>query len=259
MNLETYEIILGITLIFLALAFKRISLSFAKHPSLAGHSKMSRRVSKLVPFYEFKNRDFFSSDKAPEIVVIARQKGFEALSDHYKKYFKKTYQMASEAQESISDMQFTRTYRVPFQYSNYVNNHLQYGNFVKASSSVTLTDIDGNIMYDLGGSYGVNVFGNDFYKICIEKGSDLVKDLGPVLGPYHPLIINNVKRIKEISGMDEVSFHMSGTEAVMQAVRLARYHTKRSHLVKFCGAYHGWWWMYNLGLAILPLQTIPIR
>jgi glutamate-1-semialdehyde 2,1-aminomutase len=41
--------------------------------------------------------------------------------------------------------------------------------------------------------------------------------------------------------MDEVSFHMSGTEAVMQAVRLARYHTTRSHLVRFCGAYHGWW------------------
>jgi glutamate-1-semialdehyde 2,1-aminomutase len=41
--------------------------------------------------------------------------------------------------------------------------------------------------------------------------------------------------------MDEVSFHMSGTEAVMQAVRLARYHTRRTHLVRFCGAYHGWW------------------
>jgi glutamate-1-semialdehyde 2,1-aminomutase len=34
---------------------------------------------------------------------------------------------------------------------------------------------------------------------------------------------------------------MSGTEAVMQAVRLARYHTGRSHLVRFAGAYHGWW------------------
>src|SRR6185295_6564154 len=40
---------------------------------------------------------------------------------------------------------------------------------------------------------------------------------------------------------DEVSFHMSGTEAVMQAVRLARYHTRRQKLVRFCGAYHGWW------------------
>ncbi len=34
---------------------------------------------------------------------------------------------------------------------------------------------------------------------------------------------------------------MSGTEAVMQAVRLARYHTGRTHLVRLCGAYHGWW------------------
>jgi glutamate-1-semialdehyde 2,1-aminomutase len=47
--------------------------------------------------------------------------------------------------------------------------------------------------------------------------------------------------LKQISGLDEVSFHMSGTEAVMQAVRLARYHTGRSHLVRFAGAYHGWW------------------
>ena len=49
--------------------------------------------------------------------------------------------------------------------------------------------------------------------------------LGPVLGSYHPVVADNVTRLKEISGLDEVSFHMSGTEAVMQAVRLARYHT----------------------------------
>jgi glutamate-1-semialdehyde 2,1-aminomutase len=48
-------------------------------------------------------------------------------------------------------------------------------------------------------------------------------------------------RLREISGLDEVSLHMSGTEAVMQAVRLARYHTRRKYLVRFCGAYHGWW------------------
>jgi len=54
-------------------------------------------------------------------------------------------------------------------------------------------------------------------------------------------VADNVRRLKRISGLDEVSFHMSGTEAVMQAVRLARYHTRKSHLVRFCGAYHGWW------------------
>jgi len=62
-----------------------------------------------------------------------------------------------------------------------------------------------------------------------------------VLGPYHPAVASNAERLREISGLDAVSFHMSGTEAVMQAVRLACYHTRRTHLVRFCGAYHGWW------------------
>ena len=60
------------------------------------------------------------------------------------------------------------------------------------------------------------------------RGSERVATLGPVLGAYHPVHAYNVRRLREISGLDEVSFHMSGTEAVMQAVRLARYHTGRS-------------------------------
>src|SRR5262249_15077109 len=83
--------------------------------------------------------------------------------------------------------------------------------------------------------------GYDFYKETIARGFESVRELGPLLGAYHPVIAENVKRLKEISGLDEVSFHMSGTEAVMQAVRLARYHTPRSHLVRLCRAYHGWW------------------
>jgi glutamate-1-semialdehyde 2,1-aminomutase len=85
------------------------------------------------------------------------------------------------------------------------------------------------------------VFGYDFYKECVDAGIERVRDLGPVLGAYHPVVVENVRKLREISGLEEVSFHMSGTEAVMQAVRLARYHTKRSHIVRFCGAYHGWW------------------
>jgi len=34
---------------------------------------------------------------------------------------------------------------------------------------------------------------------------------------------------------------MSGTEAVMCAVRLARFNTRRPLVVQFSGAYHGWW------------------
>ena len=163
------------------------------------------------------------------------------LAQLYKERFPETRRLTAQAREGISDLQFTDAYRVPFQYSRVVREHLGTGSFVQSSSGVTLTDLDGNRFYDLTGSYGVNVFGYDFYKECMDKGYERVRELGPVLGAYHPVVAYNVKRLREISGLDEVSFHMSGTEAVMQAVRLARYHTRRTHLVRFSGAYHGWW------------------
>ena len=219
----------------------RLALSKAKHPSLAGHSKMARRVARLVPFYEYDDDRFFRADGAPESVAAIRRGGFMRLAQFFKQRFANTIRLGTEVEDDISDLQFTATYRVPFQFRRLVRQHLNTGVFVQSSSGVFVTDLDGNRFHDLTGAYGVNVLGYDFYKECIARGSQQVSDLGPVLGPYHPLITYNVKRLKEVSGLDEVSFHMSGTEAVMQAVRLARYHTGRSHLVRFCGAYHGWW------------------
>jgi glutamate-1-semialdehyde 2,1-aminomutase len=219
----------------------RLELSRAKYRSLAGHSKMSRRIAALIPFYEFGEERFFACDDAPAEIASRRRAGFMALAKLYAERFPKTRAQTAEAIEGISDLQFTGAYRVPFQFSRFVRAHLSAGSFLSVAAGVTVTDLDGNVLYDLTGSYGVNLFGHDFYKQCIARGAERVQDLGPVLGAYHPTVAYNVARLKEISGLDEVSFHMSGTEAVMQAVRLARYHTGRSHLVRFCGAYHGWW------------------
>ncbi len=219
----------------------RLQLSLAKHPSLTGHSKMSRRFAALVPFYEYGEEEFFRADGAPDQVAATRRAGFTRLMGEFQRMFAKSAQQTSDVSGAISDLQFTSRYRVPFQFSRYVRERLKGGSFLASSSGVTVTDLDGNQLYDLTGSYGVNVFGYDFYKECIERGSARVRDLGPVLGAYHPVTAYNVKRLQEISGLDEISFHMSGTEAVMQAVRLARYHTKARKLVRFCGAYHGWW------------------
>jgi glutamate-1-semialdehyde 2,1-aminomutase len=219
----------------------RLQLSKAKHRSLQGHVRMSQRFAKLVPFYEYGEERFFSSDDAPAHVVAQRRSGFARLSRLLQGRAPGTIRLSEALEGDVSDLRFTMTYRVPFQYAGYVKKHLKVGVFAQESCGVLVKDLDGNLAYDLTGSYGVNVFGYDFYKECIDAGIDRVRTLGPVLGSYHPIVDENVRKLKEISGLDEVSFHMSGTEAVMQAVRLARYHTGRSHLVRFCGAYHGWW------------------
>lgn len=240
-NYTVYFIYVTLALYFLRKSQIRLRLSRAKHPSLRGHSKMSRLVAKLIPFYEYDEERFFGSDGAPPTVARQRQAGFDHLVQHFNAKSPKSIAMTHDLESSISDVMFTNAYRVPYQYRNYVRSHLKAGTIVTASAGTMIKDLDDNWSYDLSGSYGVNVFGYDFYKECLEKGYERVRDLGPVLGAYHPVIVENVARLKAISGLDEISFHMSGTEAVMQAVRLARYHTGRSHLVRFCGAYHGWW------------------
>src|SRR6267378_6036149 len=251
--------IIGVAAVFPKLR-ARLALSRAKHRSLGGHAKLSRLVARLIPFYEFDINDFFRSDGAPAAVAMQRQDSFFRLAHLYQEMFARGRQMTLEASERISDLQFTEAYRVPFQYSRLAREHLGAGAFMQSSAGVTLTDLDGNVFHDLTGSYGVNIFGNDFYKECIARAAARAHALGPVLGPYHPVIVDNVARLCAISGLDEVSFHMSGTEAVMQAVRLARYHTRRSHLVRFAGAYHGWWGDVQPGVGnpVSPHETYTL-
>src|SRR5579862_3138725 len=230
-----------LSLLVLRKAQLRLMLSRAKHPSLAGHARIGRLLGRLIPYYDYDERQFFSADDAPAEIVAARQAAFKRLADLYAQRFSRGAALTREVASAVSDLQFTARYRVPFQFGRMVRQHLQAGAFLESSCGATVTDVDGNHLLDVSGSYGVNLFGYDYYKGCIERGSALVRELGPVLGAYHPIVAYNVRRLREISGLDEVSFHMSGTEAVMQAVRLARYHTGRKYLVRFCGAYHGWW------------------
>ena len=222
-------------------AARRLQLSRAKHPSLRGHSKMSRLLARLLPFYDYNEEQFYACDGAPAEVVAQRRFGMDRLARQFAASGPRSRAFAESLEPLLADVQFVNAYRVPFQFRREVVKRFRLGTAAQATDGVRIQDLDGNWSYDLSGSYGVNLFGYDFYKQCIDSGADRVRELGPVLGPYHPLIESNVRRLREISQLDEVSFHMSGTEAVMQAVRLARYHTGRPRLVQFCGAYHGWW------------------
>jgi glutamate-1-semialdehyde 2,1-aminomutase len=231
----------GATLYTLGKLKQRLELSFAKNPSLAGHPRMARRFAALIPYYSYNEQNAFSLDGAPETVVLMRKAALAALTENYHTRYTKSLQLSTEVEKNISDMQFINAYRVPFQFRELISTSFKPASFVESTSGVTVKDLDGNVFYDLAGSYGVNVFGYDYYKDSIIRGSALVANLGPLLGSYHPVVAENVSMLKQVSSLDEVSFHMSGTEAVMQAVRLARYNSKRKYLVRFCGAYHGWW------------------
>ena len=222
-------------------AVQRIQLSRAKHPSLAGHPRIALRLARLLPRYEYAPDEAFGVDGAPTDVVTQRREAFARLGARLRGMAPNTLKAGEALRGAVSDVDFVNAHRVPFQFRTLVERELPLGALADETDGPRIRDLDGNWSYDLGGSYGVNLFGSEFYKRAIDRAVTRAGGLGMVLGPYHRVIVENVERLRAVSGLDEVSFHMSGTEAVMQAVRLARYHTGRRYAVRFAGAYHGWW------------------
>ena len=102
----------------------RLELSRAKHRSVTGHARMARRIAGQIPFYDYQDNRFFDCDDAPAEIAARRRAGFDRLAALYRARFPKTAALTAEARTGISDLQFTGRYRVPFQFSRFVRQHL---------------------------------------------------------------------------------------------------------------------------------------
>ena len=200
-----------------------------------------RRLSRWVRTHHYSDAQFFQADGAGEGLVERRRAGLERLAALLRSQYPESTAWGERLRESFSDLRFTDANRVPFPFARYMQEHFNLASVVTASDGPRLRHLDGHWTLDVSGSYGVNVAGAARYKEWMARGLERTQDLGMVLGPLHPIVADNIAKLKTISGLDEVSFHMSGTEAVMAAARLARFNTSRKLIVGFSGAYHGWW------------------
>ncbi len=210
-------------------------------PAAALLPEFSRWLSNCVKSNDYSEEEFLRADGAEERWVKERKQALERLAVFVRGQNQRSITWANAIRDGFSDLRFTDANRVPFPFMRVMREKFDLCSVVTASQGPRLRTLDGQLALDVSGSYGVNVAGFDRYKSWIEKGWNLVKDLGPVLGPLHPVIGENIRMLKAVSELDEVSFHMSGTEAVMAAVRLVRFNTRRKLIVCFSGAYHGWW------------------
>ncbi|MDP1687873.1 MAG: glutamate-1-semialdehyde 2,1-aminomutase, partial [Hydrogenophaga sp.] len=139
MSYLSYAVPLGSLALALPLLKQRLELSRAKHRSLAGHSKMAKRLAKWLPGYAFDEARFFDCDGAPAEVVAQRRAAFDLLCAGFAERYAKTLALTAQAREGLADLQFT--------------------------------------------------------------------------GAYHPCVAEVVAKLQAISGHEQASFHMSGTEA----------------------------------------------
>jgi glutamate-1-semialdehyde 2,1-aminomutase len=192
-----------------------------------------RGLSRWVRTHHYSDAQFFDADGAGDALVERRRAGIERLAEFFHAQYPESTAWGQRLRESFSDLRFTDANRVPFPFARFMQEHFNLATVVTASDGPRLQHLDGHWTLDVSGSYGVNVAGVARYKEWMARGLERTQDLGLVLGPLHPMVADNIARLRSISGLDEVSFHMSGTEAVMAAVRLARFNTGRKLIVCF--------------------------
>ena len=114
---------------------------------------------------------------------------------------------------------------------------------VKRGNGAVIEDVDGNIFLDFTAGIAVCSTGHCHPSIvaAIQKqAAELIHMSGTdfYYAPQRDLAVK-LAHLAPGSSAKKVFFTNSGAESVEAAFKLARYHTKRSHMISFFGAFHG--------------------
>src|SRR5262249_28316183 len=182
---------LALGLAVLALAGRRIATGLATFRALALTPAAYRRLAWWVRPRSYSEAEFFGADGAEGPCLDRRRAGLERLAARLRMRHPRSRAWGEAIEEGFSDLRFADANRVPFPFARFMREHFNLCTVVIASDGPRLQDLDGQWTLDISGSYGLNVAGFARYKAWMARGWERVRELGPVLGPLHPVIAEN--------------------------------------------------------------------
>jgi 4-aminobutyrate aminotransferase/(S)-3-amino-2-methylpropionate transaminase len=115
--------------------------------------------------------------------------------------------------------------------------------FIAKAEGALLTDVDGREYIDFAGGIGVNNVGHRHPKVLAAIREQLEAYVHPCFHVmmYEPYIqlAERLNRVVPCRGEKKTMFVNSGAESVENAVKIARYHTRRAGVICFDNAFHG--------------------
>jgi 4-aminobutyrate aminotransferase len=114
---------------------------------------------------------------------------------------------------------------------------------VKEARGMVVEDVDGNLFLDFMAGIAVASTGHAHPRV-VKAIEEQARKFLHICGSdfyYEPMaeLVEKLARLAPGSGGKRVFLTNSGTEAVEAAIKLARYHTKRHHIIAFHGSFHG--------------------
>ena len=110
--------------------------------------------------------------------------------------------------------------------------------FISRASGAYMWDVEGQRYIDYSGSWGPMILGHG-HPAVLEAVQKAAVDGFSFGAPTEREVELAEAIIARIPSIEQLRLVSSGTEAGMSALRLARGHTGRKHIVKFEGCYHG--------------------
>lgn len=112
-----------------------------------------------------------------------------------------------------------------------------YPKYIKKGKGSRIWDVEGKEYTDFLLAYGPLILGHSHPDITKE----VLKTVraGSLFGAPIEAEVRFGEILKKSSGMERLRFVNTGTEATLQAIRLAMYYTKRKKILKIDGSYHG--------------------
>jgi 4-aminobutyrate aminotransferase / (S)-3-amino-2-methylpropionate transaminase / 5-aminovalerate transaminase len=131
--------------------------------------------------------------------------------------------------------------------------------FAARAAGGIVEDVDGNRLIDLGSGIAVTTIGSSAPRV-VDAVSAQVADFTHtcfMVTPYevYVAVAEQLNRLAPGSGEKRSVLFNSGSEAVENAVKIARSHTKKSAVVAFDHAYHG---RTNMAMA-LTAKSMPYK
>ncbi len=119
----------------------------------------------------------------------------------------------------------------------------EYPLVVERGEGAVVEDVDGNRFLDLMAGIAVNVAGYGHPQVVAAVQNQAEKFFHicstDFYYPSFSRLLEKLARMVKISGEKSVFLTNSGAEAVETAIKLSRYHTKRTNFIAFVGAFHG--------------------
>jgi 4-aminobutyrate aminotransferase / (S)-3-amino-2-methylpropionate transaminase / 5-aminovalerate transaminase len=115
--------------------------------------------------------------------------------------------------------------------------------YAAAAENATITDVDGNVFIDFAGGVGVVNAGHAHPRVvaAVAEQAERFLHTDYTVVPYETYVAlaERLCALVPIAGPTRAAFFNAGTEAVENAVKLARLHTGRPAVIAYEGGFHG--------------------